>query len=260
MPTPKRIMEIDDNESVPTSQEVAQLVASIIKEVQKAQAQMQKLMQEHRDEMSGYNAGVMDDVYKKSEEMNGMLSQYEKEMKNNFSTLKESISSSIEEVKLMIPELPPEVDLTDIYNSLKEIEAKIPKIPDEITAEVIIKKLEAVEENEDKLSIDAIKDLREELKKMRKIVDGIPRGGGIVGRDIIKDIDISSQLDGVLKTFNIQGVWNIISIDLSSFPYGSLRKGVDYTWTTTSITFTSEINASTQLASGQSCILTVVTQ
>lgn len=82
--------------------------------------------------------------------------------------------------------------------------------------------------------------------------------GGIMGRDLFQDIDISTQLNGVTKTFNIQAVWRIISVDLSSYPYGSCRKNIDYTWTSTQIQFTANIDATTQLAQGQTCILTVV--
>ena len=112
-------------------------------------------------------------------------------------------------------------------------------------------------QNEERLDMKAIKGLLETLEKLekKKVVYG--GGGGVVGRDLIKEIDISSQLDGVTKTFNIQGVWNIITVDLSSFPH-ALRKTMDYTWTSTSITFTDQIDAASSLAVGQTCILTVV--
>lgn len=119
--------------------------------------------------------------------------------------------------------------------------------------------LELLPEGE-KLKIEAIQDLRKELDdlKTRPVYMG---GGGVTGqgaRDLVKDIDLSASLDGVTKTFNIQAVWNIVSVSLDSYPYGTLRKTIDYTWTPTSITFTSTIDASTQLAAGQKCILTVV--
>lgn len=108
------------------------------------------------------------------------------------------------------------------------------------------------------------KDADEEaiLKRLEKKLPKAPMtkfgANGVAGRDLFQDIDISSQFNGVLKTFNIQAVWRIISVDLSSFPYGSLRKNIDYTWTPTSITFTSQIDAATQLAASQSCIITAV--
>ena len=108
----------------------------------------------------------------------------------------------------------------------------------------------------EKLKIDAIQDLRKELDELKKrpVYMG---GGGITGqgaRDLVKDIDLTSQLDGVTTTFNIQAIWNVISVDLESYPYGALRKGIDYTWTPTSITFTATIDPATQLAAGQKCI------
>lgn len=126
------------------------------------------------------------------------------------------------------------------------------------TGKEIVDKINALEiEPELQIGVEHIKDLKKFVKKYAPSNQNIT--AGIIGRDIIKDIDISAQLDGVTKTFNLPAVWNIISVNLSSFPYGSLRKSIDFTYTPTSITFTSQIDASTQLATGQSCILTVVT-
>lgn len=123
------------------------------------------------------------------------------------------------------------------------------------TGKEIVEKINALDIDDPDLQIDAshIKNIDKYIKKSGQIINA-----GIIGRDIVKDLDISNQLDGITKTFNIQAVWNIISVDLSSFPYGSLRKNTDYTWTPTSITFTSQIDASTQLQAGQSCVLTIV--
>ena len=101
---------------------------------------------------------------------------------------------------------------------------------------------------------DDIKQLKEDIEKQKSRV----MGGGITGRDLFKDIDISDQLNGSTKTFNIQAIWTITSVDLSSFPYGSLRKNVDYSFTNKSITFLGTIDATVQLAAGQSCVITAV--
>ena len=130
------------------------------------------------------------------------------------------------------------------------------KLPEE-TPEQTRNKLESIKEEEEKLTISAIKDLRKELDEVKKAKSS-GLGVGVIGRDLIKDIDISDSLDGVTKTFNIQAIWNVISVDLSSYPYGSLRKGIDFSWTPTSITFGYSIDATTQLSVGQQCILTVI--
>lgn len=112
-------------------------------------------------------------------------------------------------------------------------------------------------QGDERLDKSAIKGLDDWMKKQESRSTG--GGAGIAGRDIFRDIDLSAQLNGVLTTFNIPVVWNIISVALTSYPYGALRKNIDYTWTPTSITFTSNIDPATQLAAGQQCILTVVT-
>lgn len=112
-------------------------------------------------------------------------------------------------------------------------------------------------QDDERLSISAIKDLREELDALKKQKSTVS-GGGIVGRDIFKDYDLSPYLDGVTKTFSIPAVWNIISVHTSSFP-NALRKNIDFTYTPQSITFTDEIDAATTLATGQTVVLTIVT-
>lgn len=111
------------------------------------------------------------------------------------------------------------------------------------------------EENTNKkIKMERIEGLSEALQKRGQ---GVQAGGVVSGRELFADIDISSQLDGATKTFDIQTIYKIITVDLSSFPY-ALRKTTDYTFTSTSITFTSEIDAVTQLSAGTTCILTVV--
>ena len=166
-------------------------------------------------------------------------------------TLAQSIAELREEmsqVQAMIPELP------DYSDRFTEIESKIPTLPAEKLGEDYRNALEALPEGE-KLAIDAIEGLRDELNKRGK---STVSGGGIVGRDLFKDYDLSPYLDGVTKTFNIPAVWNIISVHTSSFP-NALRKNIDFTYTPQSITFTDEIDAATTLAAGQTVVLTIVT-
>lgn len=167
-------------------------------------------------------------------------------------TLAQSLAAlreEINEVQARIPELP---DYSDRFDA---IEKKIPTLPPEKLGEDYRNALEALPVG-DKLAIEAIEGLREELDKVRK--GGRVSGGGVTSRDVFKDYDLSPYLDGVSKTFNIPAVWNIISVDTSSFPH-ALRKNVDYTYTSQTITFTSEIDAATTLAAGQTVILTIVT-
>lgn len=106
---------------------------------------------------------------------------------------------------------------------------------------------------DDRLSIDAIKDLREELDKIKRKPSAVigswsSAGGG----KIVKSYDLTTVLNGVTKSFSLPAFYRVISVHASSFPY-SFRENVDYTTDSnaTTITFTSEIEATSTLASGQ---------
>src|SRR3990167_8707972 len=87
-----------------------------------------------------------------------------------------------------------------------------------------------------------------------------PMGGGVIGRDIVRVYDLSSQLNGVLKTFSLPAFWRILDVRSSSFPY-AFRPTTDYTTdgTANTITFTSEISASSTLAAEQTLYVLYIT-
>lgn len=158
--------------------------------------------------------------------------------------LQNAVNKLYDNIREVERTIPPEADLTTLENKIAEVERKIPKV--QTLPEVW----------------DAIEDIKDELEKVRKEKQKAPFlsfNSMPNYREVIKDYDLSAQLDGVTTTFNIPAVYNVISVALSSYPYGSLRKGVDYAWTPTSITFLSTIDPATQLSSGQSCVLTIVT-
>lgn len=136
-----------------------------------------------------------------------------------------------------------------------DVLAKLPP-PKELapeTPESVRDKLETLEGDE-RLDKKYIKGLQEEIDKLRKeIRSNTPISGGT--GHMVKAYDLSSQLNGVTTTFNLPAMWRVISVHLSSVP-NILRETVDYTWTPTSITFTAQIEPSTTLASGQTCIIT----
>lgn len=142
------------------------------------------------------------------------------------------------------------------------VEKTVEKIDKTETGETIVEKINALPTDTDEFKIGAehIKGLIDTIAELRsQIKNSSTPAGGVVGRSVFKDIDLSADLDGSTKTFNIPSVYNILNVNLSSFPYGSLRKNIDFTYTSNSITFTDEIDAATQLSAGQACVLTVVT-
>jgi rubrerythrin len=180
-----------------------------------------------------------------SEALNGEKS--DREMKHG--EMMASMEYRLLEVEGKIPEMPKIPDHEERFSSLED---GLKNVPPQLMAEEIRDRLELLVDDE-RLDASAIKNLDKYIKQTESSI----HGGGIVGRDIVKDYDLSPYLDGATKTFNIPAVWNIISVDCSSFPH-ALRKNIDYTYTTQTITFTSEIDAATTLATGQTVILTII--
>ena len=145
------------------------------------------------------------------------------------------------------------ITLEATNRALEAVKSLIPIIPntkEEISnaGDIIATALEKLPE-ETKLKIDAVKNLRQELDELKKMKGTIHLGGSSLGGHIVKAEDITSQLNGVLKTFTLPAFWRVISIHSSSFPF-SFRPTTDYTTdaAANSITFTSEISADTMLA------------
>lgn len=193
-----------------------------------------------------------------SQELTSSLARLDKEVEALETLMRDAESASKREVKEQLVALKDEMllevdslesrfpDLAPFHESFAEI---VNRIPEPETPESIVEKLESIEEEEDKLSIDAIKNLWEELKKLQNRGGGTG-GGTVAARELVKTYDLSPHLDGVTKVFAIPGNWTVISVSGTSFPY-TYRRLVDYTFTPQQITFTSEIEASTSLATGQ---------
>lgn len=126
------------------------------------------------------------------------------------------------------------------------------------TAEDIRNKLELLE-GEERLKIEAIRGLREELDDLKKRAGQttvVHSGGGGGAGKIVKSYDLSDSLDGSTATFALPAFYRVISVHLSSFP-NILRPTTDYTTdgNAMTITFTAQIDPAVSLATGQSLII-----
>lgn len=129
------------------------------------------------------------------------------------------------------------------------------KIIDSVLGEITIDE-DDLEEKVKPIIEDFLEEMRKDITtlKARPIVSG---SSGGVGGGHVKIYDLSASLDGSTKTFALPAFWRVLTVDLSSFP-NALRPTVDYTvdGSLMKITFTSEIEAASSLATGQTCIIT----
>jgi hypothetical protein len=141
--------------------------------------------------------------------------------------------------------------LRPLIPTVESIELDIPKL-----GEPIRDALELLQGDE-RLDKSAIKGLQEELDRILKIAESKTQiiGGGGVGKQNVYYYDLSSQLNGVLKTFSMPAFARILDVKLSSAPV--LRPTVDWTSDANAytITFTSQIDADPLLNSGQSLLV-----
>lgn len=149
------------------------------------------------------------------------------------------------------------IEKTEVIHEQPIVTQEIKEVAIAESPEQLRDKLKTLKDDErlPKEAIKGIEDIEKDIEMLKK--RPVTQGqGGVVSRDYFVDIDLSDQLDGFTKTFNIQAIRKILSVDLQSYPYGALRKGIDYTYTNTTIAFTDTIDASTQLAEGQVCVIT----
>ena len=135
-------------------------------------------------------------------------------------------------------------------NLVKRLSLRLPQLGEKV--------LDAVQnlEEDQRWEIKDVNELRKELEELRNLGSRtVGGGGGGVGSTQVHYYDISSQLNGVLKTFTMPAFLRILDIKLSSAPV--LQPTTD--WTSDSglstITFTSTIEASTLLISGQTLLI-----
>jgi hypothetical protein len=160
-------------------------------------------------------------------------------------------------LNIEVPVVKKVIERTEIIKEQPIVTNEIKEVAIAETAEVLRDKLASLKDDDrlDKSAIKGIEELEEEINKLKKRRTDTVYVGGSGGGRIVKAYDLSSQLNGVLKTFNLPALWRVISVHASSFPF-NLRETVDYTWTPQSITFTSAISVNSTLASGQT--LTVI--
>lgn len=218
-----------------------------------------------------YREEMMDMCHKKMSEMKDMVLSHEMymdEMKANLHKLLMDEVASLKKTQkddqnYLFDKITKVKE--DVSKETERIDKRIddlpePEPPKEITPNEILNKVQSLDEG-DRWDIKDVNGLEKELEKIRrmKVQGGFGGGNGLAMKNAVLVYDLSSSLNGVLKTFSLPAFWRVLTVDLSSFP-NALRPTTDYTVDSSAmtITFTSQIEASTSLATGQTCIITYV--
>src|SRR3990167_9613687 len=223
--------------------------ADEFKQIRQILSDLAQRVQEENTSLTNDLKGQVDHIFvgKKLDEMSLKNEMSIGEMKNITKTMMDEMMAKMHAEMMSIKDGHTLVKGKDFFDG---------KDGREIEPEEVRNKLESIKVEDEKLDIDAIGYLRKELDKLDKRVSSKFMGGGGGGR-IVKVYDASSQLNGVLKTFTLPAFWRVLHVELTSFPYGACRPDIDFTSDASAmtITFTAQIDASTQLAAGQSLIV-----
>ena len=223
--------------------------ADEFKQIRQILSDLAQKVQEENTSLTQDLKGQVDSVFvgKKLDEMSSKNDMSMSEMKGMIKTMMDEMMAKMHAKMIGIKDGHTPVKGKDFFDG---------KDGREIEPEEVRNKLESIKVEDEKLDIDAIGYLRKELDKLDKRVSSKFMGGGGGGR-IVKVYDASSQLNGVLKTFTLPAFWRVLHVELTSFPYGACRPDIDFTSDASAmtITFTAQIDASTQLAAGQSLIV-----
>lgn len=109
----------------------------------------------------------------------------EKASKADVERLQNNLVSELNRVVALIPKLPDEFDASDLYESIESHSVLIETMRNLLVGENLRNALEALPEGE-KLAIEAVEGLREELDRLAK--DWNKGGGGGIGSQIVLDI------------------------------------------------------------------------
>lgn len=226
---------------------------------------MEKMDMQYRDVVLKIKNGADEGLIEMKEKLMKSCEIEIEKMVKEHEQMMVAMDRKIEAMKERLEEdLKPDTDAIAEEASLRALDTIAQQIP---TLEAVMQELpqaggairDGLEllEDEDKLKIEAIHNLRKELDEIKRMVGGrMIGGGGAVGlQNAFQIYDLSDSLDGVTKVFSVPAM-TIKAITCSSNPF-TMRKTIDWTHdaSANTVTFTSQISADTTLASGQTVLI-----
>ena len=230
---------------VPSTFEVAELVATIIQFVREVKESLEKQAIDNKKELNNFvNRLTEQEVIKISETLDNLEKKAEKvvnSIKEKTALHLDSITRNLyKELKKLEDSIPAKADFTEIYGKIKEVESKIVS-PQEVTGEEIVEKINSSEELIDK---ERIKALEDEIKQLRKEVSTKSSGG--VRRVYQPKLDrFKDDCDGSNKTFYLSReplATDTIEVSGTDFPI-ILDPTVDFTVSGKTLTLQSSVPA-----------------
>lgn len=210
--------------------EAAKAIAAVVSLIKEIEARVFAEIELNQSQVSLEDEKLLSRIREVESRIRNVIANAKENQKTLFE-FKGEIESIKGEIKNVLNSIPPQQDLTVFSTQLREIEAKIPVVS-EVSAEQVRDKLESLEDNE-RLSIDAIHNLTEELqeikKEIKKKVVYVPAGAG------------SSTSSGTWSSLTVDG--NTTDFSVADAPTEVNADGIimfgqnGYTWSGGTLSF-----------------------
>lgn len=244
----------------------SELSAQINTKTQDALAELDKLntiYQETIQKIQDDNTSSLSNIKKWALEKVGALyvnSGLEKKIDNRLNEVQSIVERKIAQVKeldtstiaLEASKLASN-ELLSLIPSKIALEEEIPKFGENIVDAI---NLLPTDNDQDKIAIEHIRGLRDELDRILKTAESkVVMGGGSVGKQNMYYYDLTPYLDGVTSTFSLPAFARILKVE--TFSAAVLRPSIDWTADSSNhtLTFTSEIDPAVYLRAGQTTLV-----
>jgi len=225
-----KMVEASDGDRVTKTELVKQLEAiaqPIIKareDVLKAVAKLEKAHLSSVSKIQSDNSLSMSNIKKVAKELKDSLTN---EQKSTLSTLTYKVDDK----------------LAGVINGLDGVDGKDAEIDEDKLVKLLLSKIKLPEKGEEKLDTSSINGLDEKLDGIRNMVSRTSGSLGMRKITYTKAYDLTSQCNGTLKEFTLPNkTLSVIGIFSSQFPI-NFNNGVDWTFSGTTLTLTSEVDA-----------------
>ena len=217
-------------------EDVAKVAKSLGKIITDAKQELADLVALNKAELANELRQAIDALEEKEAQLRALVNASERKLAATVKGAADQLREEISRVEASIPAMP---DLSPLEAEIRAVEAKIPVLP---IGEDYRNALEALQ-GDDRLKMEAISGLSEVLDKLEKNV-AAAQTRVVAGPSVnaIQYADLSSQCDGVTKTFEVPRHRFYISLSSTSFP-GVYRPITDFTTANRTLTLTDQVPA-----------------
>lgn len=237
------------------TKQVAEMIKSVLDAMKEAHRMLYKEIETESKDSKEKTKEVKEELKASEKNLKGMLSELKIGSSSELKDLSKRLVQEVKDIYKTIDNIP-QFDSSEIETRFAiatgELSKKLSAIK-QLSAEEIRNSLESLSGDDrlDKKAIKGIEELEDEIRRVKGMKGGVSGGGK--SRDTVRYYD-GFSLDGSTKVFTIPAVWKVLAVFSSSFPF-IFKATTDYTWTSTQLTFTSAVDATTTLDSTQTLVM-----